>query len=227
MGEGVLVLRGDEAFVRVERADRPGQGVGIALTLVAAVPKGDRADWMVEKLSELGVAEFVPLAAARSVVLPGGKGKRERWLRIATEAAKQSRRAGVMRVTELTSVNDAVRRCKIPGGGGGAWFLSTEVPGSTPAGLAVQAVPAGGTLTAFIGPEGGWAPKEVEQFTAAGVTAVRLTSTILRVETAAVATAALVACLGAGAPVRVPLDGPPARDDDPAATNASTTGTPP
>ena len=52
---------------------------GVALTIASAVPKGERADWMVEKLSELGTSEFLPLATARAVVLPQGKGKRERW----------------------------------------------------------------------------------------------------------------------------------------------------
>ena len=47
-------------------------------------PKANRADWMVEKLSELGVDQFIPLAAARSVVLPEGKNKLERWQRLST-----------------------------------------------------------------------------------------------------------------------------------------------
>ena len=64
------------------------------------------ADWMVEKLSELGVATFIPLAAERSVTLPQGTSKFERWNRIATESAKQSRRRGVMTIGKLTSLNE-------------------------------------------------------------------------------------------------------------------------
>src|SRR5678816_394715 len=115
--------------------------------------RGDRADWMVEKLSELGVLEFVPLAAARSVVLPERRGKRDRWLRIATEAAKQSRRAGVMRITELAPLDDALVRAKAAGA---AWFLSTEEEYATPIGEAVGRTPPRNGITAFIGPEGGW-----------------------------------------------------------------------
>ncbi len=84
--------------------------VGVSLTVAAAVPKGDRADWMVEKLSELGVARFVPLAAARSVVLPGGRNKVERWERLAVESAKQCRRAGVMAIDPVTPVAAVHRR---------------------------------------------------------------------------------------------------------------------
>ena len=95
--------------VRVDSIDAGGDGGNAPeITVAAAVPKGDRADWMVEKLSELGVSRFVPLATARSVVLPEGRNKRERWSRIASESAKQSRRRGVMRIEELTKFSDAM-----------------------------------------------------------------------------------------------------------------------
>jgi 16S rRNA (uracil1498-N3)-methyltransferase len=196
VARGVLALSGvDGVAVRVERVDEGGPpGPAVRLTVVAAVPKGDRADWMVEKLSELGAAEFVPLAAARSVVLPEGKNKRERWVRIATEAAKQSRRSGVMRVGELTRLTAALAACDR------AWYLATEA-GVAPVGIreAVDSVAPGAGVTAFVGPEGGWTDDELRQFAAAGALAVRLTDTVLRVETAAVAVAAVVGSLSAAA----------------------------
>lgn len=73
------------------------------ITVAAAVPKGERADWMIEKLSELGVDRFIPLETARSVVVPAGRNKLQRWNRIAIESAKQSRRRGVMRIDKVTS----------------------------------------------------------------------------------------------------------------------------
>jgi 16S rRNA (uracil1498-N3)-methyltransferase len=222
VGRGVLILRGADVFVRVEPDGLvPPRAGGVSLVVAAAVPKGDRADWMVEKLSELGVAEFVPLAAARSVVLPEGRGKHDRWLRIATEAAKQSRRAGVMRIAELTRVDDAIARAA---GAGPAWFLSTEEPQATPAGDAFHQLREAQRLTAFVGPEGGWTVKERGRFAAAGATPVRLTPTVLRVETAAVTAAAVVACLGAGAGPAGPLDAGAAPDDHPAAQDDPTTG---
>jgi 16S rRNA (uracil1498-N3)-methyltransferase len=163
--------------------DRPA----VALTVAAAVPKGDRADWMVEKLSELGVARFVPLAAARSVVLPGGRNKTDRWERIAVESAKQCRRLGVMVVDAVTPLPDVLR-------GGTGWVLSTEGD-STP--VRLLATPA--VLTVLVGPEGGWTADELAACAAAGWTAAGLGGTVLRVETAAVAVAAVVAC-GSGAP---------------------------
>jgi len=176
----------------VVRVDQPtaaaaSDDVAVRLTIAAAVPKGDRAEWMIEKLSELGVARFIPLATARSVVLPAGKNKHERWTRIATEAAKQSRRRGVMRIDELTDLEEALSAAR---GAGACWHLSTTVGATSAIELVSRDAPH--DLTAFIGPEGGWTDEEIARFEASGATGVKLTPTILRVETAAVAIASIV-----------------------------------
>jgi 16S rRNA (uracil1498-N3)-methyltransferase len=154
------------------------------VTVAAAVPKGDRADWMIEKLTELGVARFIPLAAERSVVLPSGKNKIERWERIAIESAKQSRRVGVMVIDQLTPLEQAISAATH------GVFLSTAadaIPIS-------QVIGAKNELTLFIGPEGGWSDGEMDRMKSAGFIAAQLTSTILRVETAAVVAAGIVLC---------------------------------
>jgi 16S rRNA (uracil1498-N3)-methyltransferase len=199
VGTGVLVYDGSRgAAVRVESIDPGGAPAAgrFLWTVASAVPKGERADWMVEKLSELGAAAFVPLAAARSVVLPEGRNKRERWLRIATESAKQSRRVGVMRVGELLTTERAAKELVIDAGPGSAgWYFSTA-DGALPVVDAAAAAAGNVTdLALFIGPEGGWTDQEMTTLDAAGLTAVRLTSTVLRVETAAVAAGAVVACV--------------------------------
>jgi 16S rRNA (uracil1498-N3)-methyltransferase len=181
--------------VRVERcwiASRATQ-----IVIASAIPKGDRADWMVEKLSELGVSRFIPLATERSVVLPKGSNKLERWKRIATESAKQSRRAGVMQIDELASVELVLS--DRPQEATGWFYLSTE-PSATP--VLSSSFSLHPSSFAFIGPEGGWSGREIEQFARAGLTAARLTATILRVETAAVVAAAVVACMLEGQPKR-------------------------
>lgn len=222
IAQGVLSYHDGSVYVDIEAADvRVAPTPVVRLTVASAVPKGDRADWMVEKLSELGVSEFIPLAAARSVVLPEGKGKRDRWVRIATEAAKQSRRAGVMRITELMKPIDAIRVA------GRSWFLSTESERPTAIAEAVQQLRAVPRLTVFVGPEGGWTAQEQQLFLTAGATPVRLTGTILRIETASVATAAMVGCATAGDVSANPLDGPSTSDDDRASDDSTATETPP
>jgi 16S rRNA (uracil1498-N3)-methyltransferase len=174
------------AFVSVEALEA-AETQSFQLTIASAVPKGERADWMIEKLSELGVSRFIPLATERSVVHPGGKNKKERWERLAVESAKQSRRAGMMRIDDLTTLMAAM---------GPGWFLATEMAaetGTVPIWDVIRDVGAK-ELRLFIGPEGGWTDGERAAFTVAGLTGVRLTDTILRIETAAIAAAAVVMC---------------------------------
>jgi len=174
------------------------------LTVASAVPKGDRADSMVEKLCELGVTAFVPLRTARSVVHPEGAGKLTRWERIAAEAARQSCRAGVMRIEALVDVKNLVR--EVADGDSALWtppptpslkgrgrssncvFLST--------GEGVQSLidlPRPSLL--LIGPEGGWTAEEEAMMRERGLTAASLGPTILRIETAAVVAAGIARLL--------------------------------
>ena len=181
---GTLHLRGaKDVYVRIEQIDAPPPRSAPRLTIASAIPKGERADWMIEKLSELGVAEFIPLATERSVVKPEGKNKYERWARIATESAKQSRRAGVMRIEELKPVREAVRNA------GRAFYLSTS-PDAAP--LSIMLPEHRSELTLLIGPEGGWSAAETHWFDSCSIRGMKLTPTILRVETAAIAAAAIV-----------------------------------
>jgi 16S rRNA (uracil1498-N3)-methyltransferase len=135
------------------------------VVVAAAAPKGARLDWMIEKLAELGVAEFIPVRFARSVVEPG-EGKRKRIEKIALAAAKQSG-APVMKISAETPVG------RLPSD---AWLAS---PGAT------ERPPSGGGFV-VIGPEGGLTPPEEARF----ARRISLGPTILRIETAAVVAAA-------------------------------------
>ena len=77
------------AGVPADRERRP------ELWVASAVPKGDRADFLIEKLTELGVARFVPLVTTRSVVVPKGV---EKFERMVIEASKQCGRNVLMRI---------------------------------------------------------------------------------------------------------------------------------
>jgi 16S rRNA (uracil1498-N3)-methyltransferase len=134
------------------------------VVVAAAAPKGARLDWMVEKLAELGVAEFIPVRFARSVVEPG-EGKRKRLEKIALAAAKQSG-APVLKIAPETPVE------RLPAD---AWLAS---PGGT------ERPPTGGG-TVVVGPEGGLTSEEEARF----ARRFSLGPTILRIETAAVVAA--------------------------------------
>ncbi|MGH7214156.1 MAG: RsmE family RNA methyltransferase [Tepidisphaeraceae bacterium] len=209
VGRGVLTVCGSAGVVvRVnEIQDAPNVPRWV---VASAVPKGERADWLVEKISELGASAFTPLITARSVVLPEGRGKRDRWLRLATESAKQSRRSGVMKIHELTPLGKAIesaleawpvnlpprareqRRPIHPPAVG--WYLSTE-ENARPIHEVVFDPMTFSSLTLFVGPEGGWTPTETKAFDEAGFTPVALTDTVLRIETACVAAATIASAM--------------------------------
>ena len=136
---------GSTALGRIARCDADALIVDVGevraptesdeLIIASAIPKGERADWMIEKLSELGVSRFVPLITARSVVDPG-KNKLDRWRRIATESAKQSRRAGVIKIDEPSEISDVLRASggtDIPVGVGSTYASSRDSDAGVPA----------------------------------------------------------------------------------------------
>jgi 16S rRNA (uracil1498-N3)-methyltransferase len=154
--------------------------LGIELVVASALPKGDRGDFLVEKLTELGATRFVPLVTARSVVVPKGNAV-EKFHRAVIEASKQCGRNVLMAVDPparwgefVRSALPAVRLVLHTDGG-------VPFPGAAGAGVAVA-----------VGPEGGWTPEEVAEATAAGWTAATLGPRVLRVETAALATVAIL-----------------------------------
>ncbi len=153
------------------------------VVVVQALPKGDRGELAVEVLTEVGVAEVVPWAAARCVAV--WKGERaarsaEKWQATAREAAKQARRAWFPEVATLASTADVaalVAAAEL------AVVLHEEADGS----LAALTVPEAGTVLVVVGPEGGLTDDEVAAFVDAGAHVVRLGSEVLRTSTAGVA----------------------------------------
>jgi 16S rRNA (uracil1498-N3)-methyltransferase len=188
VGRNEVRLHIDAADITTATANPDGPAIIIA----SAVPKAGRADWMVEKLSEFGASAFVPLSTARSVVKPSGEHKPDRWRRIATESAKQSRRDGVMHIDALMTVPDALEQAS---GAGAATVWMTPDTSARPVAEVLDecAAAAAARVTIFIGPEGGWAAAEAEEFERRGSIAARFGGTILRTETAAIAAVAWLA----------------------------------
>jgi 16S rRNA (uracil1498-N3)-methyltransferase len=189
-GEPIVVFDGkgaeyDARIVRIQSA-RVLVEVGAARTaeagrrfvIATAVPKGNRLDWMVEKLAELGAAEIVPVAFRRSVATVTDA-KRARLERIAVSAAKQSGRATLPVVAAEIAFERLLERT------GTASRVAS--PG---AGASLGA----GAECVVIGPEGGLTAEEAAALVGRGAVAVSLGRNILRIETAAVAAASILAC---------------------------------
>jgi 16S rRNA (uracil1498-N3)-methyltransferase len=171
------------------------------VTVVQAIPKGDRGELAVETMTEVGVDVVVPWAAERCVVRWRGdkadKGA-ARWRSTAIAAAKQSRRSWLPEVTGVASTAEVVARVQAAGA-----VLAGAVSAGT--GLAVLLDPdaketlpevAGGRgvteIILLVGPEGGISPAETSALTAAGAVGARLGPTVLRASSAGAIAAALV-----------------------------------
>jgi 16S rRNA (uracil1498-N3)-methyltransferase len=173
-------------FQTIEKLDAPRDTV--RLVLCAALIKFDRFEWMIEKATELGVAEIVPVRASRSEHgLERAALKRvERWRRIAMEASQQARRTHLPEIQEPVTLADALVRPAL------YRYSLDENPAGAPL---AQALPlnraAQDSVAILTGPEGGWTEEERCSFAPAGWTPVSMGPLILRAETAAIAALAV------------------------------------
>lgn len=150
------------------------------LTVVQALPKGDRGELAVELMTEVGVDAIVPWAASRCVTQwRGERGDKalRRWRATGREAAKQARRAWVPEVSGLATTA-AVSRLLSAAVLGAVLHDAAAVPAPE------LELPADGEVVLVVGPEGGITGAELDAFTAAGAMPVRLGPTVLRTSTA-------------------------------------------
>ncbi len=161
--------------VEVESVESPPRENLFRVEIAAPLPKGDRAQFMIEKLAELGVTRFVPLKTARSV----SHVKEEKMRRWIIEASKQCGRNVLMEVEPLIAWDDYCRRADLP---------ATRVVAHLASGAALAPRESGDSAAA-VGPEGGFTDAEIDVAQEAGWHVISLGPRVLRVETAALALA--------------------------------------
>ncbi len=176
------------AGVLVQVRERRARGAADwRITLVQAVPKGERMEWIIQKAVELGADSIVPVMTDRGVVrLEGSRAEHrvERWQRIATEAAKQCRTAWITRVEPVVTLRQWLEGAERPE----AMIVASLEPDARPfrnvcAELRQQAAARVGLL---IGPEGDFTPDELERAKTSGARPVSFGRRVLRVETASI-----------------------------------------
>ena len=160
------------------RQERPA-----TLELWCGAPEGDRADWLVEKLGELGVATFVPVQCER-VRWERAEAKRERWERLAAAALRQSRSAWQLELRPPVPLGEALRELA---GSDPRWVCRPDGAGW----VDPRQGGASGRFVAAVGPSSGFTDDELKALSDNGFASVALGRIRLRTETAAITMAAL------------------------------------
>ncbi len=175
--------------VQIERAWTEPPFPGPRVHLAFAVPKGSRADWLVEKATELGAASLRPTIFQRSVAgkEPLSAAKRGRWVGHCVAAAKQAGLAHLPTVEDPAPLADMLARAA-----GTLVLVGDTIEEAVPVLEALARQRADQDILIIVGPEGGFAEAERASLRAAGAVAVRLGRSTLRIETAAVVLLAAV-----------------------------------
>jgi 16S rRNA (uracil1498-N3)-methyltransferase len=160
------------------------------IIICASLAKGERYDWLVSKCTELGVDRICPLIFERTVKLASGHSI-ERYNKIALAAAKQCERLFLPQIDAPSTLTECLRRLSKEYPNAHLLFGSTTEKTGT---IFAQDYHLQDVI-AFVGPEGGMTEKEGGILRSNGAVGVGITETVLRIETAAVAFAAILCTL--------------------------------
>ena len=173
----VEVMTGDHADIERE-SDRH-------LTIYAALIANDRMDWMIQKACELGVSAIRPMLTERSQRIPGEVAKRvEHWSGVLIAACEQCGRNRIPEIDAPVTLAEALSSLAVQS------TVLLDADGET----AAPSI-AADSISIFVGPEGGFAPTELELLRNRCDHKLRIGRTVLRAETAAIAALASLASL--------------------------------
>jgi len=179
---------GRDATAVIEAHDPVERESPVRLTLVQALPAGDKLDWIVEKAVELGVSAILPVIAERSVVRLSGERaeKRLAHLRgVVRAACEQCGRNRLPVVEPIETLGTCLSRSR-------AWPGLRLVLSPEGAGALAGSPSTPRNVSLLVGPEGGWSDAELKAIRGAGWEAMALGPRILRTETAGLAALAVM-----------------------------------
>jgi len=179
----IVAVGKHDAVVEVLSARTLTNESPLRITLLQALARGDKMDWILQKATELGVSAVVPVASERSEVKLDGErsGKRaSHWRNVVVAACEQSGRATVPSVAMPSSLAQAL--LTLPAG---ARHLLLDPEAAQ--GLRDIEMPGSLALVLAVGPEGGWSARDLELLGTAGFAGARLGPRVLRTETAGLA----------------------------------------
>ncbi|MBN1254184.1 MAG: 16S rRNA (uracil(1498)-N(3))-methyltransferase [Deltaproteobacteria bacterium] len=175
-------------YLAIQEELSPQRESPLRITLGQALLKGERMKFVIQKATELGVDRIIPLLTSRSVPIVEGEReslRRERWRRIAQEAAKQSGRTIVPEIEAILELADFFAQ-----GEGARVMLWEDEP--TPLREIANKIDPHAGITLLIGPEGGFSEAEVTAAQDQGFLVAGLGQRVLRAETATLSVLSII-----------------------------------
>ena len=212
-GDEIVLFNGDgrefTGAVEKVQGSRVSASIGAAriidrespfrLTLVQCVPRGDRMDFIVQKATELGVVRIIPVLSRRSVVRLDenqAASKQAHWRSVAVSACEQCGRNRLPSVTAPQPLLNYLGALGRPAGDEGLRLVLEPEParrtGHAARSMDITSLQAMSRAEIAIGPEGGFAPEELEAFDLSAFSRVALGPRVLRTETAAIASVVIL-----------------------------------
>ena len=167
----------------------PASAPRLRIDLLLSIVKFDRFEWCLEKATELGVTNVIPLAAARTdkPLIAAAQKRRERWSKILVESAQQSRRLRAPLLGEIGSTDKI-----FSGAAAGLKIVLSERRDAATMRVVLEPASAASTASLAIGPEGGWTDEELSAARRENFVEASLGENILRTETAVVSAMAIL-----------------------------------
>ncbi len=189
-------IEGKTVTVRVEDIQKTGPKPGPQIVIAVSIAKGARFDWLLAKLTELGIDRICPVIFERTVKLAANPKALDRWGKIMIESAKQCGCNILPQIDTPAQLDEFLEQITVQHPN------ATMIYGDIQAQASILNI---GMKTdeiiALVGPEGGFTEAEAVKFTRIGAKAIRLTETTLRTETAAVAIASVLSIKKDGAKI--------------------------
>lgn len=187
----IEAMEKDRVTVRILEAWKNTTEPPLEVTLFQGIPKSDKMEWIIQKCVELGIRTIVPVMTDRTVVRFEGQkdmeAKTARWRKISLEAAKQCNRGWIPTIELPVKFSKALEMA----GKDDLRLIPYEEESKTGIKAGLEGFQ-GTRVSFFIGPEGGFAEKEIEEAVGRGIRPVTLGPRVLRTETAGVVVLAII-----------------------------------
>jgi len=178
----------NKVVLQVEEIQTVPRPFSSQIVIAASIAKGERFDWLINKCTELGVDRICPVLFERTVKQPKNPKISQRWEKLAVETAKQCRRLYLPQIDVPAPLPEVLKILKKDHPHGRFMFGCLSAQSQPLAGSGFS----GSDAVAFVGTEGGMTVQEEFLLLNNGFIPVRLTETTLRIETAAIAFAAIL-----------------------------------